>query len=146
MAWRPSQYSLEGELDDTVRGRVTGWMRFAGLAEKVTFDLRGDLHRDIRGARVRLQGDGAESDPAAARYMEGFVAHQSGKVGDMTAGLPPRDYSASPYFEWYGDDNGRVVIELSAKTVNVVDTFCPWAEWGHDRNDCLNQGGEPVIE
>ena len=31
---------IEGELDNTKLGHVTGWMRFAGVAEKVTFDLK----------------------------------------------------------------------------------------------------------
>jgi len=39
MAWRPTEYLIEGELDNTNPGKVTGWMRFAGLKDKVTFDL-----------------------------------------------------------------------------------------------------------
>lgn len=39
MAWRPNQYLVEGELDNTQPNKVTGWMQFAGLKEKVTFDL-----------------------------------------------------------------------------------------------------------
>jgi hypothetical protein len=30
MAWRPSEYLIDGELDNTTPGKVTGWMRFAG--------------------------------------------------------------------------------------------------------------------
>src|SRR5207244_2413334 len=55
MAWRPTQYLLEGELDNTVPGKVTGWMRFVGLKRQVTFDLKGDFHRDIRGAKIRFR-------------------------------------------------------------------------------------------
>jgi hypothetical protein len=54
MAWRPNEYVIEGELDNTQPGRVTGWILFAGLKDKVTFDLQGDFHRDIRGARSIL--------------------------------------------------------------------------------------------
>ena len=50
MAWRPMRFLIEGVLDNTVRGKVTGWMRFVGLQGKVTFDLDGNFHRDIRGA------------------------------------------------------------------------------------------------
>jgi len=39
MAWRPNEYVIEGELDNTQLGRVTGWIQFAGLKDKVTFDL-----------------------------------------------------------------------------------------------------------
>ena len=52
MTWRPTKYLLEGELDNTHLGRVTGWMQFAGMKEKVTLLLKGDFHRDIRGAKI----------------------------------------------------------------------------------------------
>ena len=115
MAFRPTQYVMEGELDNTIPGKVTGWMRFAGVRKGVTFDLKGDFHRDIRGAKIHFVGDGREQDPEAPGYMDGIAVHQTGKVGDITAGLPPCDYVSYPYIEWYGDDNGRVVIELEAE-------------------------------
>ncbi len=125
MAWRPTKHLLEGELNNSTFGKVTGWMRFAGMKEKVTFDLKGDFHRDIRGAKIHITGDGKEDDPKAAGYMEGFATHQTGKVGDMTAGLPPADYVTYPYFEWYGEDNGRVVIELEPSQVEVIGRPIP---------------------
>jgi hypothetical protein len=63
MAWRISSYLVEGELDNTHLGKVTGWMQFAGMKEKVTFDMKGDFHRDIRGAKIRFRGDASETDP-----------------------------------------------------------------------------------
>lgn len=120
MAWRPTRQLLEGELANTLPGKVTGWMRFAGMVGKVTFDLKGDFHRDIRGASIRFSGEGNPDDPEAAGYMDGFARHQTGAVGDMTAGLPPADYSATPYLEWYGDQNGRVVLELEPDQVEVI--------------------------
>ena len=129
MAWRPSEYLIAGELDNTEPGKVTGWMQFAGLTAKVTFDLRGDFHRDIRGAKVRLTGDGQADDPEAAEYMEGFATHQTGEVGDMTAGQPPYDYGVRyPYFEWYGDNNGRVVLEIEREQVQVIGRPIPACE------------------
>ena len=130
MAWRVSAYLVEGELDNTHPGRVTGWMQFAGMNEKVTFDLKGDFHRDIRGAKIRLQGDAYETDAPvdAEQYMEGFAANQEGHVGDITAGLPPTDYVAYPYVEWYGQENGRVLIELEPAQIEVVGTPIPACE------------------
>jgi hypothetical protein len=128
MAWRPSQYLIEGELDNTTPGKVTGWMRFAGMKDKVTFDLKGDFHRDIRGAKIHLRGEGQADDPEAAQYMDGFATHQTGETGDITAGLPPHDYGTRPYAEWYGADNGRVVLELSAEQVTVVGRPIPACE------------------
>ena len=130
MAWRPTQYLIEGELDNTHPGKVTGWMQFAGVKQKVTFDLEGDFHRDIRGAKIRFTGDAYEdqADVEGEKYFEGFSQRQTGKVGDMTAGLPPRDYLDYPYLEWYGHQNGRVVIELQPVQVEVIGTPIPAIE------------------
>jgi hypothetical protein len=130
MAWRPNDQFIEGILDNTIQGKVTGWMRFAGVKDKVIFDLEGDFHRDIRGAKVRLRGDGESANAEeAARYMEGFARLQKGNVGDMTAGLPPADYvQGSAYFEWYSEDNGRVVIELEQDQIELLTEPIPAIE------------------
>lgn len=128
MAWRPTEYLLNGELDNTQPGKVTGWMRLAGLDGKVTFNLEGNFHRDIHGAKIRFHGDGQSDDPEATSFMKGFALKQIGKVGDITAGLPPQDYSAYPYLEWYSDANGRVVLELQPEQVVVVGTPIPECE------------------
>ena len=129
MAWRPNEQFIEGVLDNTVPGKVTGWMRFAGMNDKVVFDLEGDFHRDIRGAKVRLRGDGESANTEeSAKYLEGFSKLQKGNVGDMTAGLPPYDYTKDPYFEWYGDDNGRIVIELEPDQIEILTPPIPACE------------------
>ena len=130
MAWRVSAYLIEGELDNTQPGKVTGWMQFAGMKEQVTFDLKGDFHRDIRGAKIHLTGDAYEGEPPAdaEQYMEGFAAYQDGHVGDITAGLPPTDYVAYPYVEWYGEENGRALVELEPAQVEVIGTPIPACE------------------
>jgi hypothetical protein len=123
MAWRPHENLIEGELDNRTPGRVTGWLRFVGLDERVTFDLEGDFHRDIRGTLIRLSNPSpVERSP---EYMDGFSSVQKGRAGDITAGLPPRDYVAYPYIEWYSD-NGRVVLELEPSQLEVVGTPRPW--------------------
>ena len=131
MAWRPTQYLVEGVLDNTTLGKVTGWMQFAGVKEKVTFNLEGNFHRDIRGAKIHFEGDAYEdqADVDPGDYLDGFAQHQTGKVGDMTAGLPPADYvSGYCYLEWYGNENGRVVIELESIQVEVIGTPIPAIE------------------
>ncbi len=130
MAWRPTKHLLEGELDNTTPGKVTGWMRFAGLNRKVTFDLKGNFHRDIRGAKIRFKGDGNHDDPEAAGYMDSFAEHQTGKVGDMTVGLPPADYvSGSPYLErskskgyhaWIFFDEAGVLASKARRVVKRI--------------------------
>ena len=54
MAWRPTEHLIDGELDNTNPGKVRGWMRFAGMKSKMMFDLNGNFHRDIRGAKIRF--------------------------------------------------------------------------------------------
>jgi len=128
MAWRPTDYLIAGELDNTTPGKVTGWMKFASMKDKITFDLNGNFHRDIRGAKIRFTGDGNEDDPKAADYMAGMAQHQAGDVGDITAGLPPRDYSALPYLEWYSEENGRVVVEPDSDQVKIIGRPIPVCE------------------
>ena len=129
MAWRPNEQIIEGVLDNTVPGKVTGWMKFAGLKKKVVFDLEGNFHRDIRGAKIRLRGDGETvNQEEASRYMETFSLIQKGKVGDMTAGKEPVDYVPYPYWEWYSNDNGRVVIELEPDQVEILTQPIPAIE------------------
>ena len=130
MAWRPTKYLQEGELDNTCPNKVTGWMKFVGLKNKVTFNLEGNFHRDIRGAKIHFTGDAYEDhyDIDSNSYFEGFAQHQTGKVGDITAGLPPFDYGREPYIEWFGEENGRVVIELEPVQVEVIGTPIPAIE------------------
>lgn len=126
MAWRPAQCLIRGELNNTRPGKVTGWLDFAGMNERVVLELDGDFHRDIRGTRIQLKGPGIQGAVARA-YMNGFEKYQHGLVGDMTAGLEPRDYVDYPYFEWYAE-NDRVVLELVADQVRVIGRPIPAIE------------------
>ena len=128
MAWRPHENLVEGELDNTVPGKVRGWLRFVGMKKTVKLNLAGDFHRDIRGTKVRLHSPNPTQDGDRAKYLEGFSLTQTGEVGDMTAGLPPQDYVAYPYFEWYSEANGRVVLELDPEQVEVIGTPIPVCE------------------
>ena len=131
MAWRPNEQFICGELDNSEPGRITGWIKFAGMKDDIAFDLEGDFHRDIRGSKIRLKGDGQLQDQAkAAKYMEGFCILQTGTAGDMTAGLPPHDYGqpGEGYIEWYSDDNGRVVLEFSSDQIEILTPPIPFCE------------------
>ena len=93
------------------------------------FDLEGNFHRDIRGAKIRLKGDDSKNDLDAVGYIQGFAQHQTGKVGDMTAGLAPQDYGVQyPYIEWYSEQNGRVVLELESDQIEIIGTPIPAIE------------------
>jgi hypothetical protein len=128
MAWRPHENLIGGELNNSVPGKVTGWIMFVGMDKPVKLDLMGDFHRDIRGTKVRLRNPNPTQDGDQAKYLAGFSPKQTGVVGDMTAGLPPRDYVSYPYFEFYSDQNGRVVLELEPEQVEVIGTPIPACE------------------
>lgn len=121
MTWRPSNYLLEGELDNRQPGRITGWLRFAGLAGKVIIDLEGDFEPDIRGGRISLSGRLLCSLAVAAQYMKGFDLQQTGKVGHITIGGPPQTWTDYPYLEWYSESNDRVVLYLEPNQIAVMD-------------------------
>ncbi len=93
MAWRPYENLIDGELDNRTPGKVTGWIRFFRNEQpplRVTFDLDGDFHEDIRGTVIRLSNpDPSERHPdRGTTYMKGFSPVQTGTAGDITAGLP----------------------------------------------------------
>ena len=69
MAWRPTDYLLEGELSNETPGKVTGWMLFAGIKNKVTFDLEGNFHRDIRGAKIRFTNEVTDDECARVAIL-----------------------------------------------------------------------------
>lgn len=127
MAWRPHDNLIAGELDNTVPGKVTGWLRFFGLEEEVKLDLKGDFHRDIRGARIRLRKHaGHVTEPHRDSHMHLFCPVQTGEVGDITAGRPPYDYvRGRAYVEWFSEENGRVVLELDSEQIKVIGQPLP---------------------
>jgi hypothetical protein len=91
MAWRPNENLIDGELDNRTPGKVTGWIRFFRNEQaplRVTFDLDGDFHEDIRGTVIRLSNPNP-SDRKRDRgtYMDSFNPMQTGTAGDITAGL-----------------------------------------------------------
>jgi len=86
MTWTPGQYLLEGELDNTRPGKVTGWLRFAGMGCKVILDLEGDFAEEARRTKLRLSGEYWGSEREAFEAMRGFARIQVGKVGRITSG------------------------------------------------------------
>lgn len=119
MAWRPTGFLIEGELDNTQLGKIVGWMKFVGKKRRVQFQLDGNFHRDIQGGKISFSNPEHESDDTDG-YMKGFAQKQTGNAGDITLGLPPQDYVEYPYIEWYSDQNGRCVLELDFENCVLV--------------------------
>jgi hypothetical protein len=132
MAWRISELVEGGELDNTVKGRVTGWIRLTGRGEPLRLDLRGDCHPDLAGWRFRILR--VDPVPAWAEPVDigDLSTDQTGDVGDITADQllrhydcpveellariragepPPTELRKALYLEWYSQRNGRCVIQ-----------------------------------
>jgi hypothetical protein len=116
MAWRPYENLIDGELDNRTPGKVKGWIRFfrnEKVPLRVTFDLEGDFHEDIRGAVIRLSNPNpSDRYPDEGTYMKGFNPMQRGTAGDITAGL-----SLGPW------------TEALAQTL-LERNELSWEEWG----------------
>jgi hypothetical protein len=135
MAWRVNESVVRGEIDNRVRGRVTGRIWFAGRAEAVELDLAGNCWRDLAGRRLEFVNP--EPQPGD---LQGLAARQTGTVGDITASRKVKvpdiplsqigEYYAakkkwtwhwgnSLYLEWFSNRNGRVVIESAAFQLTI---------------------------
>jgi hypothetical protein len=137
MAWRIDSHVIRGEIDNRVRGRVTGRIWFAGTSEPVRLELTGNPWRDLAGRRIEFSNAKAGSAPPLPASI---APVQTGPVGDMTASrkvkvpdIPieqvgeyyargeafPWHWGNCVYFEWYSPTNGRVVIESADFEVRV---------------------------
>lgn len=124
MAWRISDNLIEGTMDNTVAGKVTGQLRFIGKKRPVRLDLAGDIAGEAKGKRLVLRNANPQErnrllpGPRGHRpgtYMTGFHAVQRGGTGTMKVG----EHGA--YLEWFGEKNGRVVLELPRRQVEIVN-------------------------
>lgn len=143
MAWRIDESVIRGEIDNRVRGRVTGRIWFLGLAEPVELDLGGNAWRDLAGRKLEFTNP--EPKPLEIDFRN-FAPRQVGVIGDCTASrkvkVPevsmdelmklfeqrkpfPWHWGNSLYLEWFSESNGRVMIESASYTL-VVSSDVTW--------------------
>lgn len=150
MAWRFDKCVVNGEIDNTVRGRVTGRLWLLGREEPMILDLTGDAWPDLAGCRLTFVNTHPVPQP---QYDEGLSMVQTGSVGDITASLklkkllvPEEEWmkaieerrfhevpwvlSSSLYLEWFSDRNGRVVIQTTDYKLEVSGRH-----WEADEDD-----------
>lgn len=138
MAWRPSDWVLEGELDNTTPNWTIGWIRLQGRDEPLRLKLLGNCHPDLAGWKFRV----VRTDPIPAwvgpNDYSGIATDQSGTIGDVTAdqtlqhyecsssefvrlahegNRPPTTLRKALYLEWFSQRNGRVVIQSTRLAV-----------------------------
>ena len=135
MAARIGPYVTRGEIDNRIKGRVTGRIWLEGFAEPLRLELEGNPYRDLAGQRLRFENPDPKPLP---EYLAGIAAEQTGVVGDMTAArkvkvldipedafehyytnkIPmPYHWGNGLYLEWHSVRNGRVVIEATEFTL-----------------------------
>ncbi|MEP6956821.1 MAG: hypothetical protein ABI883_08335 [Chthoniobacterales bacterium] len=135
MAWRLHEHVLRGEIDNQVRGRVTGRIWLAGIDEPLVLDLTGDCEPDIAGSLLRFENHNplpfTTAPPALRQRGEvGFLsAARKVRVVDVPVEealamerrgeTPPEHMANALYLEWYSPRSGRVVIESSDYRLQV---------------------------
>ena len=141
MAWRPSDWVIEGELDNTTQGWTTGWILIGQPDDpiKLSLKLAGNCHPDLAGWKfkiVRIDPRPDWAEPLSC--LDSFSTNQSGHVGDITADQtlkhfecsteefirrsnlgepPPTTWRKALYLEWFSHTNGRIVIQSTSLTV-----------------------------
>lgn len=139
MARRIDEQIIRGEIDNRVRGRVTGRLWLFGRAEPVELDLEGDPWRDVAGHLFTFTNPAPRAGRPGA--LDGLSPVQRGRVGDMTASRRVKVPDCSPeelkallaagrpfpwrwgnclYLEWHGDADGRVVIESASYRIEIA--------------------------
>ncbi|MHA3771942.1 hypothetical protein ACXR0O_10440 [Verrucomicrobiota bacterium sgz303538] len=135
MAWRLQEHVIRGEIDNRIRGRLTGHIWLAGVEQPLVLDLEGNCSADLAGCFLTFENRAPvplENQPPVAR--------QRGRVGEITAsrkvrvpdvpieeflrlrkaGLPaPEHLANSLYIEWFSKLSGRVVIESTDFELHV---------------------------
>ncbi len=142
MAWRIDESVIRGEIDNRIKGRLTGKIWFVGIDEPVELKLEGNPWRDLAGHVLTF----TNPNPKPGN-LDSLAKIQQGVVGDITASrkvkipeLPieevmklskaglswPWHWANSLYLEWFSARNGRVVIE-SADYQIQIDAESTWS-------------------
>lgn len=137
MAIRLDQAIIRGEISNETNGFVTGRIWLEGQAAPLVLNLRGNCLRDIAGCTLHF----TNPHPVQDTILGILTEVQDGAVGDMTASrksrvpmvsdaevvrllenrLPvPTRLANCLYLEWFSEGNGRVVIESSDFTLQIL--------------------------
>lgn len=146
MAWMIEDAVAHGEIDNTVEGHTTGRIWLINRDEPLILSLNGDCWRDLAGTRLQFENP----SPTELPDTDSLDIDQLGIIGDMTASrrkrVPtvdeeefnelydsqqdiPFEWRNSLYLEWFGEVNGRVVID-SADFILTISQH----EWEMDED------------
>jgi hypothetical protein len=120
-----------------VRGRVTGRIWLAGIAEPLRIDLRGDCDPDLAGCLLTL-----ENPPAVPLTTRPPAAQQRGTAGTITAArkvrvfdvstqeavlrlkrgeTPPEHMANAVYIAWFSKLSGEIVISSADYRLQISE-------------------------
>jgi hypothetical protein len=113
-----------GEIYNTRRYSVHGWIQLRGREQPVVLELTGNCGPDLAGWHCRFQAQ--EGQTGAPCTPPAIAWEQIGPTGTMTAarkvdgGEPAEQSPRCLYLEWFGQ-NGRVVVELPDPVLEFVE-------------------------
>jgi hypothetical protein len=129
MAFRIHDSLVRGEIDNRVKGTVSGRIWVEGRTEPIILELKGNAHPDLAGCLLTF------TNPLKRiphDHLDSLHPFQRGSIGDLTASRkvrvfdvpleqamemihrkekPPEHMANSLYLEWFSEANGRVVVE-----------------------------------
>lgn len=159
MAWRIDEAVVRGEIDNRTRGCVTGRIWFVGQTEPVKLNLTGNCWRDLAGRRLEFTNPRPKPGD-----LDRFAPVQKGTAGDITASrkvkvpdIPmdqigeyyaakkpfPWHWGHALYLEWFGETNGRVVIESASYDLKIIGESV-WEMTSEEEEDQRRANGEAM--
>ena len=129
MAFRIHDSVVRGEIDNRVKGIVSGKIWVTGRRQPITLELKGNAWPDLAGCLLKFKNP---LKRVADQHLDSLRPTQNGIIGDLTASrkvrvmeLPmpeaylmkkrgehvPEHMANCLYLEWFSEQNGRVVIE-----------------------------------
>ncbi|MFO1476410.1 MAG: hypothetical protein U1F98_07145 [Verrucomicrobiota bacterium] len=148
MAFRIHDSVVRGQIDNRIRGVVSGKIWLEGRAEPVVLDLEGNAWPDLAGCLLTFTNPNKRTPHPS---LDSLAYVQRGTIGDITASrkvrvfdvplpealamlrrkeTPPEHMANSLYIEWFSEFNGRVVIESADY---LLEISAP--EWRATRED-----------
>jgi hypothetical protein len=109
-----------GEIINTRRNSVRGWLHFYGRRQPLLLQLTGNCHGRLRGRHLRFRTAPCES--SATSELERLQPQQVGPAGYMDLLLPAADSERSGRLclEWYSQ-NGWIRLELTNPQVEFLE-------------------------
>lgn len=139
MAWRIHDCVVRGEIDNRIKGIVSGRIWLAGIQDPIRLKLTGNACRDLAGCYLQFSN---RRKLVPASTGERLNESQTGRIGDLTAsrkvrvfdesveealrmlrnGGKPKEHMANClYLEWFSEQNGRVVLESTDFELDISD-------------------------